>query len=116
MKYFTNISTLEQAQKQYRLLAKKYHPDMGGTAIEFHEMNLEYQKLLIQLHQKSEAKVNKQNANIQNNDFMNELGRIAKVLVERQVPQTYLKQRINTTNSKIKKGILEGIVSFLNTL
>ncbi len=49
-------------------------------------------------------------------ELMKELGKIATVLVKKQVPQTYLKQRINATDSKVQKGILEGIVSFLNTL
>ncbi len=116
MKYFTNITNLEQAQKQYRILAKKYHPDMGGTDTDFQDMNFEYKKLLIQLHQKNKSNNKKKGLLLEKSELMKELGKIAKVLVEKQVPQAYLKQKINATESKLQKDILEGIVSFLNTL
>lgn len=46
-KYFENISTLEELETKYRELAKKYHPDTGGTKTEFQELNEEYKNLRI---------------------------------------------------------------------
>ncbi len=116
MKYFTYITNLEQAQKQYRKLAKKYHPDLGGTAMEFQELNLEYQRLLIQLQHKNESNINNQSSNHLESELMKELGKLAKVLVDKQVPQAFLKQKINTSESKLQKGILEGLVNILNSI
>ena len=43
MKYFVNISTLEELRKEYRRLAKANHPDMGGSAEEMKVINIEYE-------------------------------------------------------------------------
>ena len=47
MKYFANVQTLEELKKQYKKLAKQYHPDLnGGTTNEImKEINNEYDKL-----------------------------------------------------------------------
>lgn len=44
MKYFVNISTLEELRKEYRRLAKANHPDVGGSAEEMKVINIEYKK------------------------------------------------------------------------
>jgi len=49
MKYFQNITDLEQAKKQYRILAMQLHPDKGGSALEFQQMQKEYKTLLLHL-------------------------------------------------------------------
>lgn len=47
MKWFKNIATLEELKKQYKKLAKQYHPDLnGGTTNEImKEINNEYDLL-----------------------------------------------------------------------
>ena len=47
MKYFENVKTLEELKKQYKKLAKKYHPDLnGGTTNDImKEINKEYDEL-----------------------------------------------------------------------
>jgi hypothetical protein len=42
----TAIKDLDSLKKQYFKLAKKYHPDSGGTTIQFQELQKEYEKLL----------------------------------------------------------------------
>lgn len=43
MKWFDDPQSIEQLKKQYRQLAKKYHPDMGGSNAIMQEINAEYQ-------------------------------------------------------------------------
>lgn len=43
--YFNNIETIEELKERYRKLAKKYHPDMGGSNEEFIEMNNQYEEI-----------------------------------------------------------------------
>ena len=43
MKYFVNVTSLEELRKQYRRLAKINHPDMGGSAEEMKIINIEYE-------------------------------------------------------------------------
>lgn len=47
MKYFENIKTLEELKKQYKKLAKQYHPDLnnGTTNDIMKEINAEYDRL-----------------------------------------------------------------------
>ena len=45
IKYFVNINTIEELKKKYKELAKKLHPDLGGSKEEFQSMNNEYDKL-----------------------------------------------------------------------
>jgi hypothetical protein len=43
------ISDLDSLKKQYFRLAKKYHPDAGGTTIQFQQLQAEYDSLLKKL-------------------------------------------------------------------
>ena len=43
MKWFDDPRSIEQLKKQYRQLAKRYHPDMGGSNAIMQEINAEYQ-------------------------------------------------------------------------
>lgn len=45
MKWFTNPQTLEELKKQYKQLALKHHPDLGGNTADMQEINNEYDKL-----------------------------------------------------------------------
>ena len=40
--YFSNCNNMAALKKQYRKLLKKYHPDNGGSAIQFMEIQEEY--------------------------------------------------------------------------
>jgi hypothetical protein len=42
----TVIKDIDQLKKQYFQLAKKYHPDAGGTTAQFQNLQAEYEKLL----------------------------------------------------------------------
>lgn len=54
-KFFTNPKTLEELRKQYKTLAMKYHPDMGGSTADMQALNNEYDKLFILLKDKHTA-------------------------------------------------------------
>src|SRR5690606_21664303 len=51
MKYFKNVTTLEELKKQYRKLAKQYHPDLNenDTTKDMQQINKEYEILFDQL-------------------------------------------------------------------
>ncbi|GAO27668.1 hypothetical protein [Geofilum rubicundum] len=115
MKYFNGITDIEQAKQHYRILAKQLHPDKGGTVIEFQEMQDEYKKLLLNLQQKYNAVTN-MNQSSPENELLSELGKLAKMLIKKQVPQNYLKQKIQRTESHLNKGLLNGIVKILDEL
>lgn len=55
MKYFKGIETLEQLKKEYRKLAKKFHPDLNeqDTTETMKAINLEYERLFDLLKNKS---------------------------------------------------------------
>ncbi len=59
MKWFTNPQTLEELKKQYKRLAMKHHPDIGGSDADMKEINAEYDSLFNRLknvHQTAEGK------------------------------------------------------------
>ena len=81
MKYFVNIQTIEELKKKYKELAKKLHPDLGGTKEEFQELNNEYDLLFKEL--KANKKSNK--ANIKDDkfkDIINELIKYNELTIE----------------------------------
>jgi hypothetical protein len=45
MKYFVNINSAEELRKMYRELVITMHPDKGGNAEEFAEMQNEYDNI-----------------------------------------------------------------------
>ena len=45
MKYFNNITSLDELKKAYRRLAMKYHPDCGGSDEIMKEINAEHDAL-----------------------------------------------------------------------
>ena len=44
MKYFIDCETLEELKKEYKKLAMKHHPDMGGNEETMKAINAEYDK------------------------------------------------------------------------
>lgn len=116
MKYFKDITDLEKAKQHYRALAKQLHPDKGGSAIEFQKMQQEYKILLLQLQQQQNSSVKPYQSPSLENELLSELGKLAKVLIEKQVPQNYLKQKIKYSDSKLQSALLIHVVSFLDRL
>ncbi|RCW28788.1 J domain-containing protein [Marinilabilia salmonicolor] len=114
MNYFEGITDLEQAKLRYREVAKQLHPDKGGTAIEFQKMQEEYKILLVKLQQNHNA-VPSNNPSPET-ELLSELGKLATVLLEKQVPQEYLKQRMTNRQSPVEKRIYSGLISFLDKL
>lgn len=115
MKYFNGITDIEEAKQRYRTLAKKLHPDMGGSAAEFRNLQEEYKSALLQIPQIHRS-VRKGDFRSSENELFGELGKLAKVLIKNQVPQNYLKQKIQTAESPLKKSLFADIVSFLDDL
>ena len=42
MKYFSNVKTLDELKRAYRLLCMKHHPDAGGDTATMQAINAEY--------------------------------------------------------------------------
>lgn len=59
MKWFNNLQTLEELKKQYKQLALKHHPDIGGNLKNMQEINTEYDQLfekLKNIHRSAEGR------------------------------------------------------------
>ncbi len=56
MKYFQNITTLEELKKAYHRLALKYHPDCGGDTEIMKAINQEHDELFNELKARVNAK------------------------------------------------------------
>lgn len=61
MNFFQSVATVEELKKQYKKLAKKYHPDLGGTHQAFILLKKEYDSLFKQLNSKEEHNTAYQN-------------------------------------------------------
>jgi hypothetical protein len=114
MKYFAGITSIEEAKQTYRTLAKQLHPDKGGNALEFQKMQEEYNSLLFKIQQHNRNTITPKQT--PEKELIDELGKLAKVLIKKQVPQNYLKQKIKTTESPLKRGLFTDLVSFLDEL
>ena len=114
MIYFQNITDLEQAKLRYRKLAKELHPDKGGSSLQFQQMQEEYKTLLLNLQNKQV--ISSPQTSQQSSDIMAELGKLAKVLIQKQVPQKYLQEKIKKSQSPIEKGLFSKLVDFLNEI
>lgn len=69
-KYLKNIQTIEQLKREYRKLAKKLHPDNGGSTAEMQILNAEYaewHKVVKNIHEAADGstyeKENTENVN-----------------------------------------------------
>lgn len=49
-------------------------------------------------------------------ELLNNLGKLAKILIKKQVSQNYLRQKIKATGSALKKDIFSELVSILDDL
>ena len=55
MKWFKEVTSIEELRSQYKALALKNHPDVGGTVKAMQEINAEYDALFARL--KAERKI-----------------------------------------------------------
>lgn len=114
MNYFEGITDLEKAKQRYRELAKRLHPDKGGTANEFQKMQEEYRLLLMGLQQNRKGVTRNQTS--PESELLSELGKLATVLIKKKVPQEYLKHRITKSQYSMEQKICMGIISVLDGL
>jgi surfactin synthase thioesterase subunit len=89
MKYFNDITNIEEAKLHYRKLAKQFHPDAGGTASEFQKLQEEYKTVLLQIQQNQHKVILPNLKQSAEKELITELGKLAKVLIKKQVPQDY---------------------------
>ncbi len=73
MKFFENCHTLEELKAEYKQLAKRYHPDLGGDTATMQAINAQY-----------EAAFNRMNGNATNGtetaaDFINIISSLMKI-------------------------------------
>lgn len=54
MKWFRNVTTIEELRKQYRELLRKHHPDNGGNVSNMQEINAEYDRVFANLSRKTQ--------------------------------------------------------------
>jgi len=107
MQYFDHITDFTQAKQRYRQLVKEMHPDKGGSQSDFQEMQQEYQALLLQLNKKSSNMDS--NSTMEENDIINELGKLGRTLLKTQIPQKLLKQKIKNSQNPYEKLIYKEI-------
>ncbi|MBU8893114.1 MAG: J domain-containing protein [Bacteroidales bacterium] len=111
MRYFDSITDFEQTKKRYRKLALQLHPDVGGSPSEFQQLQKEYQVVLLNLQQSKDIKTPNTN-----NEIVSELGKLAKSLLKTQIPQQYLKHRMDKSKTPLERNLYSGIIKFLNEL
>lgn len=62
MKWFENVDCVEVLKAQYRKLAGKHHPDVGGNTLDMQEINREYE-ILFEKYKDIHAGVDKETGN-----------------------------------------------------
>ena len=82
MKWFNNVTTIEELRRQYRELLRKYHPDNehGDTKMT-QEINAEYDLVFADLSKKTQAEHHSytHNSNEENQAFKEVLNRIIHI-------------------------------------
>jgi hypothetical protein len=73
-----SYSTIQEVKNEYRKLAFKYHPDKGGSTEIMQKINSEYDKLIKEVNNRSDKKVNI------NNNLENKFKEIIMELVKLQ--------------------------------
>lgn len=80
-KYFTITfnSTINDIKKQYKKLAFRYHPDVGGSTKQMQEVNAEYEKALAEI-----GKMHNKNYSV-DADFINLIDALIKLKMQNVV-------------------------------
>ncbi|MGE1024447.1 molecular chaperone DnaJ [Bacillus sp. GMs2/2] len=92
MKFFQSVTSIEELKKQYKKLAKKHHPDLGGKHEDFIALKKEYDRLFEQLHSNS----GKQN----NGAYQNIIDKLIKYDIEIEIIGTWIWITGNTYSLK----------------
>lgn len=94
MKWFTNVKTLEELKKEYKTLAKKYHPDLiGGDGQEMKEINAEYDKLFDKvknIHTTADGKTYEKATNETSEQFRNVINAIINFNIDIEIIGTWV--------------------------
>ena len=53
MKWFKDVTTVEELRKLYRELLRKHHPDNGGNVSDMQEINAEYDAIILTVKKKT---------------------------------------------------------------
>ena len=93
MKWFNNVTTIEELRKQYRELLRKYHPDNehGDTKMT-QEINAEYDLVFADLSKKTQAEHHSytHNANEENKAFKEVLNSIIHINADIEIIGSWL--------------------------
>lgn len=93
MKYFKNVTCIEELKKQYRNLAKQYHPDMNkdtDTTEAMKAINAEYEQLFakykdIHMNADGETYTAKESTTEQSADFINIINSIINFNIDIEI-------------------------------
>lgn len=97
MKYFKNVNTLEELKKEYRKLAKRYHPDVNVDGLEIMKaINNEYEKLFKELQRTGTKQEKAENVNM----FKDIINKIISFDVEIEIVGTWIWLSGNTYSVK----------------
>lgn len=58
MKWFKDVTTVEELRKLYRELLRKHHPDNGGNVSDMQEINAEYDALFARFSKENDSTTN----------------------------------------------------------
>lgn len=78
--YFKECKNLEDVKKTFRMLAKKFHPDLGGNAETFKKINNEYEEAFEYF--KNEYNSKAENEKKQNTETPEEFRDIINILIK----------------------------------
>ena len=109
-KYFTitSNSTIDDIKKQYKKLAFKYHPDVGGSNEAMQEVNAEYEKALVEV-----GKMHNKNYSM-DVDFINIIDALIKLKIQNVVIEICGWFIYITGNTKPYKDSLKSLGLFWN--
>ena len=93
MKYFKNVNSVEQLKKQYRNLAKKYHPDLNkdiDTTEVMKAVNAEYEQLFAKyknIHENADGETYtaRESTTEQSADFINIINSIINFNIDIEI-------------------------------
>ncbi|GKX27857.1 molecular chaperone DnaJ [Vallitalea longa] len=92
---FSNVNTLEELKKEYRRLARKFHPDNGGSLEKMKELNNEFDRL-------SKTFSNQENVEFNSETFRNIINSLSQYDITIEIIGTWIWVSGNTYKIKDK--------------